>query len=128
MMRDNWNIKIFFDGACPLCSREMAFLRNRNIEGKIYFEDTSAPNFNPAQFGLSSEADRLIHAMLPDGSLISGLEVFRRVYKEVGLGWLLAPTGWPVLRPLCDIAYRIFAKNRKKIGSLFGSKSDSCRI
>jgi len=40
------------------------------------------------------------------------MSVFRATYKAVGLGWLLAPTGWPVLKPLFDLIYRLFAKYR----------------
>ena len=29
-----------------------------------------------------------------------GMAVFRLAYRAVGLGWLVAPTGWPLLRPL----------------------------
>lgn len=116
----NWHLKIFYDGACPMCSREMRFLMRLNKKNTLAFEDTAAPGFDPKRYGLSEAHDRLIHAALPDGSLVTGVEVFRRAYREVGLGWLLAPTGWPLLRPLFDKAYLIFARNRKKIGRLFG--------
>jgi predicted DCC family thiol-disulfide oxidoreductase YuxK len=53
-----------------------------------------------------------IHGVLPDGRVVEGLEVFRRAYAAVGLGWLLAPTRWPLLREISETSYRIFAKNR----------------
>jgi predicted DCC family thiol-disulfide oxidoreductase YuxK len=53
-----------------------------------------------------------IHGVLPDGSLVEGVEVFRQAYAAVGLGWLVAPTRWPGLRRLADLAYRVFARNR----------------
>jgi len=40
------------------------------------------------------------------------MEVFRRAYGAVGLGWLLAPSRWPLLGRLFDAAYRWFARNR----------------
>ncbi len=40
------------------------------------------------------------------------MEVFRRAYGAVGLGWLPAPSRWPGLRQLFDAAYRVFARNR----------------
>jgi len=56
-----------------------------------------------------------IHGVLPDGTRIVGVEVFRRAYAAVGLGWLVAPTRWPLLRPLADAAYRWFARNRLRL-------------
>jgi predicted DCC family thiol-disulfide oxidoreductase YuxK len=53
-----------------------------------------------------------IHAVLPGGRVIEGLEVFRLAYAAVGLGWLLAPSRWPGVGRLFDAAYRSFARNR----------------
>jgi predicted DCC family thiol-disulfide oxidoreductase YuxK len=50
--------------------------------------------------------------VLADGSVVEGLEVFRRAYRAVGLGWLLAPTGWIGLRRIADWAYGVFARYR----------------
>jgi len=53
-----------------------------------------------------------IHGVLPDGSIVEGVEVFRRAYAAVGLGWLVAPTRWPGLRWLAEWSYQVFARNR----------------
>ena len=47
-----------------------------------------------------------------------------------GLGWLVAPTGWPLLRPLFDRLYGGFARHRIGLGRLFGRRCDSgsCRL
>lgn len=97
----------------------MAFLKKRKGAQHIDFVDTSDPTFEPERHGLSRDrADRVIHAALPDGRLINGLEVFRRAYALVGLGWLLRPTGWPLLRPLFDFFYLHFARNRHTISRI----------
>jgi predicted DCC family thiol-disulfide oxidoreductase YuxK len=106
-------LRVFYDGACPLCSREMGWLMRRLPRAGIVFDDISAAEFRSQEHGLSKEAlMKQIHAMLPDGSIITGMEVFRRLYAAAGLGWLLKPTGWPLLRPLFDLLYRIFARCR----------------
>jgi hypothetical protein len=33
-----------------------------------------------------------IHAILPDGTIVKDIEVFRRLYEAVGLGWVYAVT------------------------------------
>ena len=112
--REGWQIKVLYDGACPLCLREIRFLERLDRgRGRIAFDDIAAPDFVPSVYG--ADLDTLmarIHGVAPDGRLIEGVEVFRRAYGAVGLGWLLAPTRWPGLRRLADWAYRVFARNR----------------
>jgi predicted DCC family thiol-disulfide oxidoreductase YuxK len=55
-----------------------------------------------------------VHGVMPDGTIVRGLEVIRRAYSAVGWGWMMAPTGWPGLKWLCDRVYAWFAKNRRK--------------
>ena len=109
-----WQIRVLFDGECPLCGREIRMLeRLDRRRGCVDFEDISKPAFDPAAYGLdAAQVMARIHGVLPDGSIVKGLEVFRRVYAAVGLGWLMAPTRWPLLRDVSEAGYRIFAKNR----------------
>jgi predicted DCC family thiol-disulfide oxidoreductase YuxK len=111
-------LRVLIDGACPLCRAEAALLRrlDRN-RGRLVLEDIAGPSFEPAGVGRSlDELMGTIHGVLPDGTIVTGMEVFRRAYGAVGLGWLLAPTAWPGLRPLFDRAYRWFARNRLPAG------------
>ena len=106
-------IKVLYDGECPLCAREISFLRRRNRRGLIAFEDIALPGFDARRYGLDQHTVMSrIHGVLPDGAVIEGVEVFRRLYASIGLGWLVAPTRWPLLRGLFDRAYRVFARNR----------------
>ena len=109
-------IKVLFDGACPICRREMQMIRRRDQAGRIEFVDIAATDFDPTTFGLTQARvmDR-IHALLPDGSTIEGVEVFRRIYRIIGKGWLMSWTGWPILRPIADAAYRLFARHRLRL-------------
>ena len=118
-------ITLLYDGECPLCSREIEFLERRDGSvGSIGFDDISAPSFEPSRYGL--EPDALIarmHGVLSDGSVVEGLEVFRRAYRAVGLGWLLAPTGWIGVRRIADWVYSVFARNRHRFRC-----GDSCQL
>lgn len=113
-MTESSQITVLYDGDCPLCSREIRFLEKRDHgRGRIHFEDIAEPSFDPGAYGLESrDVMARIHGVLPDGTVIEGVEVFRRAYAAVGLGWLMAPTRWPGLRRLAELAYRIFARNR----------------
>lgn len=105
--------EVFFDGDCPLCKREIDFLRRRDRAGRIRFTDISTPDFDPASVG-SDMATLMgrIHGRMPDGRLIEGLEVFRQLYDAVGFGPLVRLSRMPGVSALAERAYSLFARNR----------------
>lgn len=126
-------VTIFYDAACPLCVREIAMLRRMDRgRGRLVARDINDPSLFPAAFGRTrDDLMARIHGLSPGGMLIEGMDVFRAAYTAVGFGWLLAPTGWPVLRPVFDGLYRLFAKHRVRIGHWFGRprcESGACRV
>jgi predicted DCC family thiol-disulfide oxidoreductase YuxK len=124
-----WQIRVLFDGDCPLCAREIRFLKRLDRgRGRIDFEDIADPGFDPSAYGLEArDVIARIHAVLPDGSVVRSMEVFRRAYAAVGLGWVMAPTAWPGVRRLADLAYRVFARNRLRwTGRSYTCERGSC--
>ena len=118
MQTDNgaWDVKLLFDGDCPLCMREVRLLERANRRGRLLLEDISEPRFDAEPYGLTqAQVMGHIHAVLPDGRVVTGMEAFRRSYAAVGLGFLLAPTGWPGVRQIADLGYAWFAKNRLRL-------------
>ena len=124
-MTKAWRFKLLYDGDCPLCRREAAFLQRRNRNGALAFENIAAPDFDPAIYCTTRETLMgVIHGVFPDGRIVRKMAAFREAYRVVGLGWLLAPTGWPGLRRLADWSYEWFARNRMWIGGWFGRGCD----
>jgi predicted DCC family thiol-disulfide oxidoreductase YuxK len=110
------HIEVFFDGDCPLCRREIAMLRRRDRHARIRFTDIAAAGFDARALG--TDDDTLmgrIHGRLPDGTWVDGVEVFRRLYTAVGLGWLVSLTRLPVLSRLTELAYDVFARHRLRL-------------
>ncbi len=123
---NQWRFKLLYDGECPLCRREARFLEKRNRNGRLAFEDITATGFDPAVYGVSrEELMSVIHGVLPDGRMVKKMAVFREAYRAIGLGWLLAPTGWPGLRWLADRGYEWFARNRLAIGGFLGRQCET---
>jgi predicted DCC family thiol-disulfide oxidoreductase YuxK len=108
---------LLYDGECPLCAREVAMLRRRDRgRGALALVDIAAKGFDPAPYGRDrASLMARIHGVLPDGTVIEGMEVFRRAYAAVGLGWLLAPSRWPLVGRAFDAAYGWFARNRLRL-------------
>jgi predicted DCC family thiol-disulfide oxidoreductase YuxK len=108
-------LTILYDGGCPLCLREVRFLQGRDPEPhRLAFVDINAPTYDPGRHAGISYRDAMgrIHAIDGDGTVLRDVAVFRRAYELIGLGWLYAPTGWPLVAPLAEAAYRLWARLR----------------
>jgi len=123
--RSSWIVEVFFDGGCPLCRREIQWLRKLDRHSRIRFTDIDAPNFSTVDLDVDYEhLMSEIHGRLPDGTWIRGVEVFRRLYSAVGFGSIVAITRLPGISHMLDFGYRIFARNRLR---LTGRCTNACR-
>ncbi|CAN6250579.1 unnamed protein product [Urochloa humidicola] len=114
----NWRIKMLYDGDCPLYMREVNMLRERNKSyGAIKFVDISSKDYSPDDNqGLDYETVMgRIHAILSDGTVVTDVEAFRRLYEEVGLGWVYAVTKYEPVATMANAVYGVWAKYRMQI-------------
>lgn len=84
-------LTVWYDGACPLCRREIAGLRRLDRRGAIHFVDVSAGE--PENCPLSQ--DELLarfHAQ-ENGRILSGAAAFAAMWRAI-----------PLLRPLGELA------------------------
>ena len=91
---------MFYNGECPFCQKEIAWLQSLNRQGRLGLYD--------------------IHGIYPDGRMVTGVEVFYAAYHAVRLGWLRAPTRLPVLRSVFTYGYAFFARHRLQWGRYLG--------
>ncbi len=111
-----WRVEVFFDGDCPLCLREIQFLRYLDRKRRIRFTDIASEDFDPNAYGKTMDAFMgEIHGRLPDGTWIIGVEVFRQLYAAIGLGWFIPMTRLSGVSHLLDYGYRVFARNRLRL-------------
>lgn len=115
-------LTLYYDGQCPLCVAEVAFLQSRNATGELAFVDITQADFAQAGHHISCEAAMAqIHGRTADGQVLVGVPVFAAAYKLAKLpvlAWLLSRR-WllPVLQP----AYVLFAKHRQAISRRIGA-------
>ena len=51
-MSDTMEIRVLYDGECPLCVREIRFLERRDGGRlRLEFEDIASPSFDPSKYG-----------------------------------------------------------------------------
>ncbi|GAA6151498.1 thiol-disulfide oxidoreductase DCC family protein [Pseudoteredinibacter isoporae] len=121
-------LSIFFDGTCPLCVKEVEALKRLNQKEKLAFLDIEAEGFHAQYPSIDLNAARqILHGQRSDGSFIYGLDVSQLAWRLVESGsWrhiVFSITRWPVIRPIADLAYITFARNRYRISFLFTGKS-----
>lgn len=112
-------LTLLYDRRCAVCRLEMDELRERDRDAKLNFIDISQDGFDAAPWGATIEQlNALIHAVDAQGRTHRGVPALRLAYAAVGLGWLWAPTGWPLLRKLFDAFYALFARHRYAISRI----------
>jgi predicted DCC family thiol-disulfide oxidoreductase YuxK len=109
-------LTVFFDGACPICTREIALMRRLDRRRRLVCCDFSRPDYDATSIGFApSELGRVIHARWADGNVITGLEVFRAMWEAVGLGLLAKLSRLSLVEPLVLRAYAWYARNRLQL-------------
>ena len=111
----DWKINLLYDGDCPLCLREVNFLQKKDAgRGIVKLTDVADIDYSPEENGgvdFETAMGR-IHAVRADGTVVKNVAVFQEVYSALGIGWMYAPTKWPVVGPLVNKLYDLWADKR----------------
>ena len=109
---------VYFDGACPVCRREIALYRRGAGEDAVCWVDAS--HCAPADLGRELSRDAALarfHLRRPDGQLVQGAAAFLALWAALpdrpGLARLARLLNRPALLPLLDAAYAAFLRLRR---------------
>jgi predicted DCC family thiol-disulfide oxidoreductase YuxK len=116
------SLTVWFDGACPLCRREIAQFRKLDRRGAIHFQDVSRSDascpLDPA------ELLARFHAQERGLPLVSGAAAFAAMWRAIPL---LRPIGElariPTLLWLLERLYTVFLRFRPKLQKLAMSRT-----
>lgn len=111
-------VKVWYDGACPLCLREIALMRRLDRRGRVIFVDVAAGADPSCPIDRAALLARL-HAE-EDGMIHEGAAAFAAMWRAIPL---LRPLGLAarngaVLR-LLEAAYVRFLRFRPRLQRLF---------
>lgn len=115
-------VTVYFDGGCPLCTREIDFYRKRPGADAVSWVDVSAVESDAVAPGLTRNAAMArFHVRRGDGKLISGGAAFAELWRALpgfrAIGRIASV--WP-LTPLLELAYRAFLPVRPYLQRLDG--------
>ncbi|KAL7864688.1 hypothetical protein AOLI_G00161080 [Acnodon oligacanthus] len=110
-------VRVLYDGECPICVKEINFLRFvQKKAAKVDFVDISVGEYDGSRYGgVSYEMAMEEMTVIDENNKVHrGVSAFAVMYKAVGLGWLARFITLPLVRPLMDRSYIVFARNRLK--------------
>ena len=111
---------LFYDGQCPLCTREVRLLTKIAGSGLQLTDLHEVPD----QPGEPTRQARLksLHLRTGDGEWLTDVDATVRAWSHTRWGLLFKVLRWPLIGPLADAAYRYWA--RKRYQRLYGC--DKC--
>lgn len=111
-------VTVWFDGACPLCRREIALIRRLDWRGRIAFVDVARP-----ESACPIDRTQLLarfHAREGD-VLLSGAAAFAAMWRAVPMLWPLGQLArLPLVLPMLERAYTAFLRIRPRLQALLG--------
>lgn len=110
-------VQLLYDGDCPLCNKEICFLKKKNINKTVDFLDIASKDFSeiPHPKVDYTTAMQQIHAIDSQGNIMTGLSAFAVVYARCGLLLISTLLRISFVKYFLEPFYKLFAKNRLRI-------------
>lgn len=109
---------VYFDGACPICSREIAvYQRGAGAEAVCWVDASACPPEVLGRDLARDDALARLHLRLPDGRLVQGAAAFLAMWAALPqhprLARLARALDRPLVVRLLDLAYSAFLRVRR---------------
>ncbi len=113
---------LYYDGQCPLCTREMAKL-GQLCDAQLQLADIHRlpPDNSLEQTDGLAPTDALpsrdtllktLHLRTAEGQWLTGIDANVAAWQHTRLGPLWRWLRWPLIRPVADRVYRLWAERR----------------
>lgn len=103
---------VYYDGACPLCQREISLYQGMEGADAIRWHDVSNTGTGADDLA-TQDAMARFHVRRADGTLVSGARGFFEVMKTIPkLAWLGHALSVPPIPWIAEGAYRLFLPMR----------------
>ena len=113
-MNESESLTVYYDGACPLCAREVAFYRRQDGADAVSWVDVSSHCGDEVAPGLNREqALARFHIMDGNKRLVSGASAFARLWEALPRFRIMGQLGQrPPISWLLECAYVVFLRSR----------------
>lgn len=103
-------LTVFYDGACPLCQREIRFYRRLSEDGEVHWVDVETTETCHLPEGLTRDgALARFHVQTGNGEMLSGARGFIALWAHIpGFQWLAKVARVPPLPWILEQGYRTF--------------------
>lgn len=106
-------LTVLYDGACPLCRREIGLYRGLRPDTPVCFADVSAAAAALPQGTTRAQLLARFHVRDRDGRLLSGAQAFLALWSVLpGWRWLAAVGRLPGVAWAMERGYRLFLRWR----------------
>jgi len=126
-------IRVFYDGACSVCAREIGHYLRQEHAGKLIAVDISTPDFDPEPYRISREAFIYeLHAIDLNGRVYRGVDAFRAIWLAFPSSKLYRALAFiisrPVINPVARLLYKGFARMRPYLPKRSNCDNGVCKI
>ncbi len=117
-------VRVFFDGSCPLCTKEIALYRRLDTRQKVDWCDVS----EPAQAAVLPLPREVLMARfhvqpISGGEPLSGARAFLELWRHIpGWRWLSRLRYVPGVPTLLELSYLVFLRVRPSIQRVFARR------
>lgn len=112
-------VTLFHDGHCPLCQREVAWLKRHPRREAVVLVDIQADGFDAQPLGSDFSAMMgKLHVSDAEERWYVGMDASRALYAVLGYRRLVWLSCLPGVAGVMDIGYRWFARHRVRLGQL----------
>jgi predicted DCC family thiol-disulfide oxidoreductase YuxK len=106
-------LTVLYDGACPLCRREIGIYRELRADTPVCFADVSDAALPLPPGTTREQLLARFHVRRPDGQLVSGAQAFLALWAALpGWRWLARVGRLPGAAWAMELAYRFFLRFR----------------
>jgi predicted DCC family thiol-disulfide oxidoreductase YuxK len=106
-------MKLFYDGACVFCRREIKVIRRMDRDGIHEYIDISELGFDAVGYGLDAwRVNRYFTGISNKGAVSEGPETVYLALKEKVCEFLVFPLRFELVRWILNPVYRLYARWR----------------
>lgn len=126
-METEQKLKVYYDGLCVLCSKEMDHYKRQSGADNITFLDICSKDFNASEEGVDPiQVHKIMHVRRSDGSLALRVDAFIEIWSVLPKYKVLAKIAKNAfVHGGLSLGYAVFAKLRPFLPR--NKASDACK-